>query len=93
MPTFFIDPKNDYSDKLVGAERASSTAKTVDWWKKREGSYNENPKNVSQRDLKQNSRYWVKPDEIYLHDKKETQPPPDPFKNTYSAKAKNTDER
>lgn len=53
----------------------------------------ENPKNVSQLELKHNSKYWVKPDEIYLHDKKETQPPSDPFKKTYSAKAKNTDER
>ena len=91
LPTFFADPKNDYSDQL--ADRDSSANKTVDWWKSRPNVYNSKPSNVSQREMQQNQRYWAKPDEIYLADKKLTAPPPDTFKQIYSAKAKNTDER
>ena len=41
--------------------------------------------------MKATQKFWAAKDEIYLADKKESQPPMGAFKNSYTAKAKRDD--
>lgn len=52
-----------------------------EYWKHREGYYNENPKHTSLQEYKQSVKYWAKPDEILLSDTKELLP--DPLRSSF----------
>ena len=69
----------------------SETQKLKEYWKNRDESYIEHPKQTSLLEFKQNVKYWAKPDEFMLADGKESPPPPDPLKKFESLPEKKPD--
>lgn len=57
--------------------------KSIDWWKNRTiGYYNPDPKHQSQRQLQSQQNFFIKPDQLYLHEKSNDPAPADDFKKT-----------
>ena len=58
----------------------------TEYWKLRTEFYNPAPENNSRLVVKQNMKYWAKPDEFKLADAQTTLPSPDVFKSTHVPK-------
>lgn len=87
LPNFFyksssdaqLASKNGKEDGSSVEMAADPAQKTIEWWASQDG-FTQSPTYVSNREVRQKMKHWVKPDLFYLNDFKKEEPETDDFK-------------